>query len=205
MKRASLKLLFVSADDHETDLVGGLKSYTAFVRATSVDDRLYSPLVVIFEPTGFQDLASEHAFCWNQLGILHRNDPGAWPSEVPTDPRDSRWSFCFDGLQLFFNMSCPHHLQMRSRTLGERVTFVVNPRENFDRIASVKSKKGVKVRETIRGRVQIYNGGLVPPELGYFGDDQNLEWKQYQLNEPDTTPLQTCPWHYAGETDSHKD
>lgn len=205
LKRGSLKLLFVSSDHHETELVAGLASYTDFVRATPVDDRLYSPLIVIFEPKGFADLASEHAFCWNQLETLHRSDPSAWPIGVPTDPQDSRWSFCFDGLQLFFNMSCPHHFQLKSRNLGQRITFVVNPRENFDRIASVKSMKGVKVRETIRGRVRIYNGGLVPPELGFFGDDKNLEWKQYLLNEPDTTPPETCPWHFAGKIDSHKD
>jgi len=142
-------------------------------------------LLLSLKKNDFLCLEDEHKFCWEQLRILHENDPAAWPSDVPTDPNDSQWTFCFNEEQLFFNMSCPKQLKLKSRNLGRHITFVVNPRKNFDAIASLNSKKGIMVRQTIRNRVKNYNDGFVPSELGFFGDEKNLEWMQYQLHEPE--------------------
>lgn len=189
--RESLKFLFVRG---AADLVAGVLAYTTFVKTTSLDTRLYSPLVIVFKHDGFANLADEHTFCWEQLRILHENDPREWPGSVPTDPADSRWTFCFDGVQLFVNMSCPGHRHLKSRNLGQSVIFIVNPRQNFDAGASLNSRKGVTVRQTIRERVRRYNDGVVPDGLGFFGDDINLEWKQYQLNEPGSQAVRKCPF-----------
>ncbi|MFW1675384.1 YqcI/YcgG family protein [Acinetobacter baumannii] len=190
-KRKTLKFLFVQ----ETfDLVIGMLAYTAFIKATPLEERLFNPLIVIFQKTGFSNLTEEHTFCWEQLQALHWGDPSKWPKDIPTDPNDSQWTFCFDEVQLFFNMSCPHHEYLKSRNLGTHITFVVNPRQNFDAIASMNSAKGLSIRQSIRERVRQYNNGYVPSELGFFGDDNNLEWKQYQLNEPDSKFAKTCPF-----------
>lgn len=190
-KRKSLKFLFVQ---ESYELIRGILDYTAFIKTTPLEERLYSPLIVIFKQTGFSNLAEQHAFCWEQLQALHWGDPAKWPKDIPTDPNDSQWTFCFDEVQLFFNMSCPNHDYLKSRNLGTHITFVVNPRQNFDAIASMNSPKGLSIRQTIRERVRQYNDGFVPSELGFFGEDSNLEWKQYQLNEPNSTFAQTCPF-----------
>lgn len=72
LKRETLKFLFVRGAD---ELVAGVLAYTAFVKATPLAERLYTPLVIIFEQTGFANLAEEHAFCWKQLKTLHLSDP----------------------------------------------------------------------------------------------------------------------------------
>ena len=82
---------------------------------------------------------------------------------------------------------------MQSRNLGKQVTFVINPRENFDHVAGADSVSGIKIRERIRGRVKQFNDGLSPPTLGFYGDEDSLEWRQYQLEEPGGLYASVCP------------
>lgn len=42
-------------------------------------------------------------------------------------------------------MSFKHHYDLKSRNLGKNLTFIINPRENFDFVAS--GKKGTKIRK----------------------------------------------------------
>lgn len=58
----------------------------------------------------------------------------------------------------FFNVSCPHHKILKNRNLGDFITFVINPRENFDYVAPKNSEKGRKIRKTIRDRVVKFIG-----------------------------------------------
>lgn len=60
------------------------------------------------------------------------------------NPNNSTWSFCFNEVELFFNISCPHHQIFKNRNLGDFITFIVNPRENFDYVANGNKKQGVK-------------------------------------------------------------
>lgn len=193
LKRKTLKLLFVDAGQNERQLASGIRGFTEFTRQVPAKERLYSPLIVIFDQGGLHSLSEQHQFCWRQLQALHERDPQDWPTDVPEDPNNSRWTFCFDGVQLFFNMSCPAHMALKSRNLGDRITLIVNPRENFDLIANRHSAKGVRVRQTIRERVETYNGAPVPKELGFFGSPGNLEWRQYQLDEAGSLSPQKCP------------
>lgn len=193
VKAQSLKILFVSESTHLSDWVNGVLSYTSFVKTTPIKERLYSPLVVFFEKNSFKNIETEHEFCWEQIQILHENDPKEWPEKVPADTNDTLWTFCFNEVELFFNISNPHHIFLKSRNLGEYITFIINPRNNFDFIASKSDPKGIKIRKKIRERVCLYNDGIIPTELGFFGDDGNYEWKQYQLHEPDEKTMKKCP------------
>lgn len=99
------------------------------------------------------------------------------------NPNNSAWSFCFNEVELFFNISCPHHQIFKNRNLGDFITFIVNPRENFDYAANGNKKQGVNVREIIRNRVKQYNNDYLLQSLGFFGSKDNFEWKQYTLDE----------------------
>lgn len=73
------------------------------------------------------------------------------------------------------------------------ICLVINPRQIFDVVAPLNKIKGIKIREKIRERVETYNGFPAPKELGFFGDKNNLEWKQYQLYEQGGLENTKCP------------
>lgn len=140
-------------------------------------------------------LAEQQALAWSVLQQVHELDPQPWPRTLPTDPHDSGWSFCFAGMALFINMNFPAHRQMKSRNLGAHIAFVINPRESFDEVASAATESGRRIRARIRERVRHYNDGVVPDTLGFFGQEDNFEWRQYQLREPGSLNPSRCPFH----------
>ncbi|CCG87043.1 YqcI/YcgG family protein [Erwinia piriflorinigrans] len=192
-KTESLLFSFIRSKATLTDMMNAMTAFIQRTQNTAEKDRLYSPLLMVFEQQGFSTLNEAHQFAWQRLQALHDHDIQPWPEHIPTSPDDSTWSFCFGGLELFINISCPGHLQLKSRHLGKRVVFVVNPRVHFDILASHCDPKGIKIREKIRTRVCNYNNGYVPAALGFYGDENNLEWQQYQLNEPGAANFSRCP------------
>ncbi len=188
-------LFFSSISRPMDDLVSAFNEYTDFVKRVPVRERIYSPFVVFLEKNTFSTLKDEHQYGWSILQMLHDKDKSSWPLDVPKDTENEKWSFCFNGLPLFVNISCPQHKLMKSRNLGDYVVLVINPRENFDEVASLSSKGGRSVRETIRNRIKMYNDGVVPSTLGVYGEKGNYEWRQYQLEEPGGLELKECPLH----------
>lgn len=192
-KSETLLFGLVSEDDTTADLVTVMQSLVTRTHQLPEEERLYSPLLLIFQRHDLNSLEEAQRFGWEQLQRLNDNDTQDWPSHIPHSPEDSAWSFCFGGTEFFFNVSSPGHSQLRSRNLGKRVVFIVNPRAHFDILASQKDPKGIKIREKIRTRVCNYNNGYVPSELGFYGDTGSLEWKQYQLGEPGALNPSQCP------------
>ncbi|QNK65928.1 LysE family transporter [Variovorax sp. PAMC26660] len=183
-KSAFLLFCRRAEDQGLEDLHQGLIEYTEFVKQTPVNQRLFSPLVIFVEDPPGHQAEAHHRHAWHLLQGLLDADRQPWPSGVPTDPNDPLWTYCFNGVQLFFNISSPAHRALRSRCLSSHLNLIVNPRENFDVVASAQDRGGQLVRQKIRDRVRAYNAGFVPAELGFFGEHGNFEWKQFQLNEP---------------------
>lgn len=171
-----------------------LVDYTAFVHRTPVTERLLAPLCLVFRTRAVTGAAEQHAHAWHLLGELHRRDLAPWPETVPVETEHPAWSYCFNGVQLFVNMSSQAHVQLRSRNLGACLTLVINPRENFDVVAGAATPHGRAVRLRIRERVRAYNGSELPASLGFHGDEGNREWRQYQLDEPAHPAPQACPF-----------
>lgn len=202
-KNKSMKMLFVSLENYVKDFLYGVREYVEYVKYTNVKDRIYSPLVVFFEGSEKRTLSEEHLFSWSVLQSLHDSDSTQWPEGVSMIPSESEFAFCFGGVPFFVNISCPGHSEMKSRNLGKKVVFIINPRENFDVVANHNSKSGIKVRQAIRERVMIYNDGFYPSVLGFYGEENNLEWKQYQLEEPGGLYSESCPLNIKNrETES---
>lgn len=188
------KFLFCGrlADGGQEHFRRGLLEYTEFVKKTPVRERLFSPLIIsvvdfIKEPE------KHHLMAWQLMQYLIDNDKAPWPDNVPIDVDNPLWTFCFNNVQLFFNISTPAHQVLRSRRLSSCLTLVVNPRENFDVVANSKERSGQLIRQKIRDRVRDYNAGFVPAELGFFGHDDNFEWKQFQVSEPNLPGPSQCP------------
>lgn len=188
-------LHFMPSADEESSLSGMRSAFVEYVRLvqkTPVSERLYRPMIVFVKPEPPEiTLERYHEQAWGMLQYLHEHDPEPWPTDTPADPSHYLWSFCFCGEQLFVNMSAPAHRRKRSRNLGSSLTLVVNPRRNFDVVAG-RSLKGTKVRETIRGRIAIFDGERHSDHLGTYGDPDNFEWKQYGIDEADQVPSK-CP------------
>ncbi|MGL4859983.1 MAG: YqcI/YcgG family protein [Enterobacteriaceae bacterium] len=198
-KSETLLFGFISQKNTTHDMIAVMDLFIQRTKCLPVEKRLYSPLILIFEQDGLSTLEKAHQFAWQQLQVLHDYDMHPWPEHIPISPDNSAWSFCFGGTELFINISCPGHTRLRSRNLGKRVVFVINPRTHFDILASHHDPKGIKVREKIRTRVCNYNNGYVPAELGFYGDENSLEWKQYQLSEPGAAKFSRCPLHISKE------
>lgn len=188
-------LVFARATHLATDIARGLADYVSMLDPIPLRQRVGNPLLVFLETHSGSTLTEQQALAWSVLQQVHAHDPRPWPEDIPSDPHDSRWSFCFAGMPLFINMNFPAHRQMKSRNLGEHIAFVINPRESFDEVASAATESGRRIRARIRERVRHYNDGVVPATLGFFGQGDNFEWRQYQLQEPGSLDPTHCPFH----------
>jgi FPC/CPF motif-containing protein YcgG len=45
-----------------------------------------------------------------------------------------------------------------------------------------------------------YDGMSVHPDIGFYGDIDNREWKQYALPDDNTSETGVCPFHTAQVT-----
>ncbi|MFB4390599.1 MULTISPECIES: YqcI/YcgG family protein [unclassified Pseudomonas] len=188
-------IVFARAEQPANDIARGLADYVRLIGPIPLKQRIGTPLLVFLESGADGALAEQQALAWKILQQVHARDPQPWPQDVPRDPHDTQWSFCFAGMPLFINMSFPAHRRMKSRNLGSSITFVINPRESFEEVASARTESGQRIRARIRERVARYNDGVMPDSLGFFGQDDNFEWQQYQLQEPGQPQPARCPFH----------
>lgn len=175
------------------ELIDILISYTNFIRQTAPKTRLLSPLIVIFDGIDAKKLEDQQKQAWEIIQSIHYSDPMPWPTDIPLDPNDSNWCFCFNGVQLFINVSLPGYTELKTRNLGNSICFVINPREVFDLVAPSNSAQGKKVRQAIRAKIPVYNNTeTYPKELGFFSEKNNKEWKQYILPQSNQR-VTNCP------------
>jgi len=199
-RRGLIRLIFVEGAGPAalTALRADLAAYIAQARRWDGQVNSAHPLVVAFSQAAVPptDLAGYHAFGWRILQDWHDNDPAPWPDDVARDPAVPFWSMCFDGMQLFVNMSAPAHVRRRSRNLGRHFLFIVNPRERFDVVAG-ETAEGARVRSVIRARAEAYDGLPHAPVLGKFLKGE-LEWRQYALPDDNESFPATCPLRPGG-------
>jgi FPC/CPF motif-containing protein YcgG len=204
VKNRNLVFAFVE-DESPVSLLQSASDLRSYLHDAKIwDGNLNSakPLIMAFNPQNFhaESVEGYHAMGWKMLQYWHDIDKTPWPSNVSRDPQSPFWSMCFDGVQIFVNISNPSHHLRKSRNLGSAMTFVINPRERFDRIAG-DHPQGRKVRAHVRERIERFD--LIPhsPDLGSYqvGD---LEWVQYGLTEDNEPRKDQCPFHHrdpAGE------
>lgn len=103
-------------------------------------------------------------------------------------------------MQLFVNISSPHHVARRSRSLGRHLALVINPRERFDVFAG-DTLSGRNTRSKIRHRIEPFDRMPHAPQLGWFGTG-SLEWSQYGLPDDNFTVPTRCPFEHRS-TSAH--
>jgi FPC/CPF motif-containing protein YcgG len=118
---------------------------------------------------------------WDLLTSAHAYDPEPWPEDIPVDPEDSRWEFCFGGMPMFVVANTPAHRDRASRAFDYfAVTF--QPRFVFDDLAG-GTTLGDNARRIIRQRLVDYDHTPRTPLLGDYGAGGNREWRQYFLDD----------------------
>ena len=152
-------------------------------------------LVTFFRPP--DDPLSEadyHEALWHILQFLHVHDPEPWPADIPTDPDDPYWEFCFAGEPMFPTCRAPFYDDRMSRycPVGLEVTF--QPRALFESLdATADHEAGQRARDVIQGRLEEYDGVCPHADLGDWGVEGDREWPQYMLSSDDAQAPDDCP------------
>jgi FPC/CPF motif-containing protein YcgG len=143
--------------------------------------------------------AGWHEQFWHVLQFLNVEDPEPWPDDIPTDPDDPYWEFCFGGDPIFPTARAPFYETRQSRycPVGLEVTF--QPRTIFEGITG-DTDAGQRARDRIRSRLDEYDDAACPhADLGEWGQEGDREWPQYLLSEDETAAPDTCPMQVTPE------
>ena len=170
-----------------------LEQWIAFARNRAPDDAARMVLAVILAPA--TPGKTEEAFAadtWRILQYLHDHDERPWPAEVPINPANPLWSFCFDGEAIFVNASSPAHIRRRSRNLGPGLVLVIQTRAGIDLLAP-PDQTGDAIRRIIRARTHAYDEAPVLPMFGPSGRVSDRDWKIIVLPDGAGSIPARCP------------
>jgi hypothetical protein len=187
-------LRFVFLSEPETDA-----SITAFGRALCQYVKVchslapHTAFLAFFGPERQEmTLEQHHGEFWRVLQRLHELDASPWPADIPTDPAEPLWEFCFGGEPMFVLGSGPVHIARRSRHSSLR-SISFQPRFMFDELISTPVLLG-RARRIIRGRVLDMDGFPIHPMIRMYHEDGNREWRQYVVPD-DNSPIEgACPF-----------
>ncbi|HVR98384.1 MAG TPA: YqcI/YcgG family protein, partial [Thermoanaerobaculia bacterium] len=201
-QRGTLLYAFARSLEDQTDrlhIQSSITEYLGRVKALAREESALTLLVLFVDPRSLPpELEAHHHAVWDLLQFLHEEDDSPWAPGVPTDPDHPLWSFCLGESPIFVNISSPAHRQRQSRNLGSALTLIIQLREGFDLIAP-DTPTGRRVRETIRNRTESFDGTPTYPELGYYQDPRNREWKQYGIPDGNQSRPARCPFHTRKE------
>jgi FPC/CPF motif-containing protein YcgG len=186
-ERGEMLYTFI-ADGRLEELVTNMQQ---FVSLTGTPGYERSSLVAFFEPdAGIANHASFVARFWQILQFLHEHDCDPAMDRMPDHPL---WEFSFRGSEMFVVGASPTYQRRRSRNLGPGIVLVLQPRSLFvDPTTSLPI--AASVRHRIHQRMLAYDGMPVHPDIGFYGDPSNREWKQYALPDDNEPEHGTCPF-----------
>ncbi|KAA0545255.1 YqcI/YcgG family protein [Bacillus sp. BGMRC 2118] len=173
------------------ELASTLREYGKCSRGTGK----YASLVVFFETD--KELIESYEIddyfnlFWSILSNVSSLDHADWPNHIPTDPAHHEWEFCFDGEPYFSFCTTPAHSVRKSRHFPSFM-LAFQPRWVFEEISD-STAFGRNMKKQIRKRLVEFDGIPVHSDLKWYGNNDNHEWKQYFLNDDDTSPSK-CPF-----------
>jgi uncharacterized protein len=168
-----------------------LKSYGECSRETGK----YTSLIVFFKTP--DDLIQTHSIkdyeslFWSLLNGISELDEKEWPAHIPPDPAHHSWEFCFHEEQYFMYCATPGHVLRKSRSFPFFM-LAITPRwvlKGFD----AATNTAPKIKHSIRKRLAAYDEIPPHPDLKWYGQADNYEWKQYFLSDDDTSSS-ACPF-----------
>ena len=161
-------------------------------RYQSIAER--TTLVIFFKPPDEDQSEQEYRDqFWNVLKLLNEQDPKPWPSDVPEDPNDPEWEFCFSGEPIFIVGRAPFYTARKSRYTPHGLEITIQPRKILDDISG-DTIEGQRARSVIRARLGEYDDLGPHPDIGDYTDPDTREWKQYLLPTSNETTLSEFPF-----------
>lgn len=161
-------------------------------RYQSIADR--TTLVIFFEPSDENQSEQEYRDqFWRILEFLHERDPEPWPSDIPADPSDPKWEFCFAGESMFIVGRAPFYTDRKSRYTPYGLEISIQPRGVLNDV-SRDTKEGQRARSLIRDRLEDYDDVPPHPDIGDYSDPNTREWKQYFLPKANDKSLEEFPF-----------
>lgn len=190
----TLRYGFVN-DPREDDSIRQLGDMLKHYGEISRDTGKYASFAAIFDTSSIKEADSSvetfRDLLWSILNRLHHIDEKPWPEGIPTDPYDQAWEFCFNGEPYFAFCATPAHSVRKSRYFPY-LLIAFQPRWVFEAINGSTSL-GQKLKQAIRKRLLKYDGVDPHPDLKWYGDENNYEWKQYFLSDDQSSPSK-CPF-----------
>ncbi|MBN3727875.1 YqcI/YcgG family protein [Burkholderia sp. Ac-20379] len=150
-------------------------------------------IAIFFEPDA-EPLSHDdyHKHFWQILQHLHDVDPDPKADQQPP-PSDGDWEFSFAGVECFVVCACPSFRTRHSRNLGPGMVLLFQPRSVF--VDTITNKViGREARNQVRKRLETWDEISAHPDLGFYGDPGNLEWKQYFLDDANVAADDRCPF-----------
>jgi FPC/CPF motif-containing protein YcgG len=169
-----------------------VKDVQEFVTLLDTAEHERCSLVAFFEPD--PRITTHAAFVdrfWKLLQMLHEHDRHPALERTPDDPL---WEFSFEGCEMFVVGSSPTYERRLSRNLGPGIVLIFQPRRLFIDPAT-SQPIAAEVRHRIHGRMLAYDGMSVHPDIGFYGQPTNREWKQYALPDDNSPETGSCPFH----------
>ncbi|WP_084960752.1 YqcI/YcgG family protein [Thermoactinospora rubra] len=190
LRAGDMHMTWVDRDDLST-LPGDL---AAFVDKAATEPERRQPLIVFVEPPARPVTARHHdRRFWEILQYLHRHDDRPWPDDVPADPKDPGWQFCFHGTSLFVFALTPANRLRRSRRHRTCLVLSFQPRWVFDGIG-VGTPAGNVTRRRIRERLDRWDMIGRHPSMGELDEMSDDEWRQYFITDDNTDLHDSCPF-----------
>ncbi|WP_260853989.1 YqcI/YcgG family protein [Paraburkholderia sp. BCC1886] len=188
-KRGEMFYSYVNGKDIG-DLAATMQTFAELV---SLPQYRKNNIAVFFEP---DEVALPHdayqALFWQILQHLHDVDPDPQADAQP-DPSSEDWEFSFAGVETFVVCACPSFRARHSRNLGPGMVLLFQPRSVF--VDTITNKViGREARNQVRKRLETWDEIGAHPDLGFFGDPGNLEWKQYFLDDANVAAEDRCPF-----------
>ena len=182
---------------------GGLPEFVEnmrqFVALIGAPPHERSSLIAFCEPDpSVMDHISFVARFWQILQFLHDHDRDPATDKTPDHPL---WEFAFERCEMFVVGASPTYRQRRSRNLGPGVVLVFQPRSLFIDPAT-SQPIAAPVRQRIHKRMVSYDGMTVHPDIGFYGNVGNREWKQYALPDDNAPETGACPFKTRTNTAS---
>jgi hypothetical protein len=175
---------------------GGLAEFVTnmreFVSLIGAPPHERSSMVAFLEPDlSMTNHESFLARFWEVLQFLHEHDRSPFTERTPDHPL---WEFAFEGCEMFVVGASPTYQRRRSRNLGPGVVIVFQPRSLF--IDPTTSEPiAASVRQRIHKRTLAYDGLSIHPDIGFYGNVSNREWKQYAIPDDNQAETGACPFH----------
>jgi uncharacterized protein len=162
-----------------------------FVRLIGTPDYKRCSLIAFFEPdSSITDHTSFVARFWQVLQYLHEHDRDPEMNRSPDHPL---WEFSFERTEMFVVGASPTYHRRRSRNLGPGIVLVFQPRSLFIDPAT-SQPIAAPIRQRIHKRMLACDGMPVHPDIGFYGDSGNREWKQYALPDDNEPESGICPF-----------